>query len=116
MSVFDQRDQNVNYQYNAAGNINIDNVQNADDLIGELAKLLDEIGKAKQVGVIDEDDAIDAEYQVQKAIQVAKKPEPDKKSFADHMSRAKMLLDGTKETAGLVTAVLKLIETAQDVF
>jgi hypothetical protein len=114
MSLFDQRGQNVNYQYNAAGNINIEAIQNQSDLVEELGKLKYEIEKAKLAGAIDEDDAIDAEYQIQKAIQEAKKSEPDKKSFVEHIGKAKELLEDTTAAAGLVTALLKAVKIAKD--
>lgn len=116
MTVFDQRDQKVTYQYNAAGNINIGDVQNREDLVEELGKLRDEIEKAKLAGVIIDDIAIDAEYYVQKAIQAAKKPEPDKNSFMDHLGKAKELLGDVTAAAGLVTALLKAAEVAQRLF
>lgn len=114
MSVFDQRGQNVNYQYNAAGNINIEAVQNQIELIEQLANLQLEIGKAKSAGVIDEDAAIDAEYQIQKAIQVAKKAEPDKTTFLDHIGKAKDLLEDITAATGLVTALIKAAELAKN--
>ena len=42
VSVFDQREQHVNYQYNAAGDINISAVQNTLQLADQLEKLRDE--------------------------------------------------------------------------
>lgn len=116
MSVFDQRGQNVNYQYNAAGDINIEAVQNEADLIEELGKLKLEIEKAKMGGAIDEDVAIDAEYQVQKAIQAAKKSKPDKTSFMNHIGKAKGLLEDATAAAGLVTALLRAADIAKDLF
>lgn len=116
MSIFDQRGQTVNYQYNAAGNINIEVVQNEAELIEELGKLKLEIEKAKTAGAVDEDVAIDAEYQVQKAIQAAKKPEPDKTSLMDHIGKAKELLEDATAATGLVTALLKAADIAKDLF
>lgn len=116
MSVFDQRGQNVNYQYNAAGDINIEAVQNSADLIEELGKLKTEIEKAQIAGIINEDDAIDAEYQVQKAIQAAKKSKPDKTSFMEHIERAKGLLEGATAATDLVNALLKIVDIATDLF
>ena len=54
MAIFDQRGQQVTYQYNAAGDINFGAVQNRMDLVGELGKLQREMTQAKQAGVFDE--------------------------------------------------------------
>lgn len=48
MAVFDQRGQQVNYQYNAAGDINLDFVQNQTQLVEELGKLKAELSKAAE--------------------------------------------------------------------
>jgi hypothetical protein len=116
VTTFDQRGQSVNYQYNAAGDINIEAVQNEADLIEELGKLKLEIGRAKEDGAVDEDIAIDAEYQVQKAIQAIKKSEPDKISFMDHIGKAKGLLEDVTAATGLVTALIKAADLAKDIF
>jgi len=44
--IVDQRGQQVTYQYNAAGDINIGAVQNRTELVGELRKLKGEIEQA----------------------------------------------------------------------
>jgi hypothetical protein len=46
MTVFDQSNQHVNYQYNSNGDINFGAVQNRIDLVGELEKLKAELVKA----------------------------------------------------------------------
>ena len=68
MAIFDQRGQQVTYQYNAAGDINFGAVQNRMDLVGELGKLQREMTPAMQSGVFDEGVATDAEYQLTKAV------------------------------------------------
>jgi hypothetical protein len=59
MAIFDQRGQQVTYQYNAAGDINVGAVQNRMDLVGELGKLQRELTQARQAGVLDEGVATD---------------------------------------------------------
>ena len=46
MTVFDQRGQQVTYQYNAAGDINFGAVQNKADVVGELKNLQAELAGA----------------------------------------------------------------------
>src|SRR5437762_13756993 len=99
MATFDQRGQRVTYQYNAAGNINIGGVQDRADLAGELEKLRAEVSKAREGSALDEDTATDAEYQMSKAVQQARKPEPDKKSLLDHINTAKSLIEGAAAAA-----------------
>lgn len=116
MAVFDQRNQKVNYQYNAAGDINFGAVQNRVDLANELEKLHIELVKAIKANVLDEDTATDAEYNLKKAVQQAKNPEPDKKSILEHLNEAKALIDGIASAAGLVSAFATAIELVHRLF
>jgi hypothetical protein len=116
MAIFDQRGQQVTYQYNAAGDVNFGAVQNRLDLVGELGKLQRELTQARQAGVFDEGVATDAEYQLTKAVQEAKKPAPDKKTMLDHLSHAKTLVEGVAAAGGLVTALTKAAELVQRFF
>lgn len=116
MSTFDQRGQHVQYQYNAAGDINISAIQNQTDFVQELLKLKAEVTKAGESQAINEDTVIDAEYEISKAIQEAKKPEPKKAAMLEYIDKAKTLVEGTVATAGLATALVKLIELAQKLF
>jgi hypothetical protein len=116
MAIFDQRGQQVTYQYNAAGDINFGAVQNRMDLVGELGKLQRELTQARQAGVFDEDVATDAEYQVTKAVQEAKKPAPDKQTLLGYLGGAKTLVEGVTAAGGLVTALTKAVELVQRFF
>ncbi|MBD2093351.1 hypothetical protein H6F67_26250 [Microcoleus sp. FACHB-1515] len=110
MAIFDQRGQHVNYQYNAAGNINIGSVQNQMQLVDELEKLKSELSKASEAEVIDAEVFTDADYQMSKAIQQSKKPNPDKKSVIEHLKNAKSLLEDVTAVGGLVTALNEVIQ------
>lgn len=116
MSVFDQRGQQVTYQYNAAGDINFGAVVNKVDLVGELEKLKAELKKAQEAGVVDEETALDADHHIQKAVIQAKKPEPDKKSMLDYLNTAKSTLEQVAALGGLVTGLAKAAELAQRLF
>jgi hypothetical protein len=91
-------------------------VQNRLDLVGELGKLQREMTQARQAGVFDEGVATDAEYQLSKAVQEAKKPAPDKTTILDHLKGAKTLVEGVAAAGGLVTALTKAVEMAQRLF
>jgi hypothetical protein len=88
MSVFDQRGQSVSNQYNAAGDINFG----------------------------DAEIATDAEYHITKAVQQAKKPEPDKKAILDHLATAKAAIEGVAAASGMITALVKAAEVVSKFF
>jgi len=116
MTQFDQRGQKVNTQYNAGRDIHFGAVQTPVDLIAELEKLNGQIVQAQQAELLSDETATDAQYQVTKAIQQAKKPDPDKKTLVDHLSAAKAVLDNITAASGLVTALVGAIEVVQKLF
>jgi hypothetical protein len=116
MAIFDQRNQNVNYQYNAAGDINFDGVQNRVELIGELEKLKAELSRASSSGAIDGEIVTDAEYQITKAIQQSQKSQPDKTTILEHLRRAKSFVESVTVATGMVTALVKAGELVQHLF
>ena len=81
MSVFDQRGQQVQYQYNAAGNISFDAVRDKTGLADELEKLKRELEQAKHSNAVNADIAVEAEYHLLQATKEARKDEPDKITF-----------------------------------
>lgn len=116
MSVFDQRDQKVKYQYNAAGNINFGAVQNRANLVSELEKLKAEIELAGNSQVIDAEVVTDTQYQIQKAVGQARKPEPNKSVILDHLGKAKEFMKGLAEAGGIVAGIVKATELVQKLF
>jgi hypothetical protein len=117
MAIFDQRGQySYGNQYNAAGDINFGTVQNRMDVIRELEKLGVEIAKARQSGIFGEYVATDADYQLTKAVQQAKKDEPNKKTILEHLNGAKTLIEGVGAASGLVNAITKAAELVRQFF
>lgn len=116
MSIFDQRGQQVNYQYNAAGDINFGATQNRIDVVREMEKLKAEVVKAAQAQVVEAEVATDAEYQLTKAIQHATKPEPNKKTILDHLNEAKALIGGVTALGAMVPALVQAAEAVQKLF
>jgi hypothetical protein len=116
MSTFDQRGQQVQYQYNAAGNINFGAIQDRTGLVQEMEKLKDELLKAAGTQIIDAEVVTDSEYQLTKAIQQAKKPEPDKAKILEHLNGAKTLIESVAAASGLVTGFLHAAELVQKFF
>jgi hypothetical protein len=116
VSVFDQRGQQVQYQYNAARDINIGAVQDKKELVDQLEKLAREIRRAREADAIDHETAVQAEYHLLQATKEARKGKPDSGSFLDHIGKAKGVLEGVAAAAGLVTGLLEAAEVASRVF
>ncbi len=104
MTVFDQRGQNVEYQFNAAGNISFESVNSLEELSKQLKDLRLEIEAAKNAQVIPEESAIEAEFHVLQAAKSMEAETPDKKSILDHIGQAKALLEDLTAAAELVAA------------
>src|SRR5438128_601809 len=105
-SIFDQRGQRVNYQYNAAGNINLGAVQDTTELASQLDLLKQELTKAREHEVISELTESKAKTALLEAIEEAKKSEPDKKSLLTYLGDAKDYLKDIAAIAGIVRAVI----------
>jgi hypothetical protein len=116
MATFDQRGQNVNYQYNAAGNINFGSVVSEADVVDELKKLLEEVTKAISEGAIDAENGVDVEAKVKKAIIQAEKPKPDKQSILENIEGAKKILEGIASATSLVVGFVQAAETVRKFF
>jgi len=110
------RGQRVTKQYNAGRDINFGAVQTSVDLIAQLEQLNGQVAKAQEVGILTEETATDAQYQVTKAIQQVKKPDPDKKTLVDHLTTAKALLENITAASGLVTALVGAVAVVQKLF
>jgi len=116
MSVFDQRNQTVEYQYNAARDINLEAVTNRTELTTELNKLRHEVKNAVEAKVIDDEIATDIDYKLAKTIQQSRKPQPDKKSMVENINDAIALLGGISSAVGLVTAFVRAAELIHKFF
>ncbi|MSP12241.1 MAG: hypothetical protein EXR62_04695 [Chloroflexi bacterium] len=119
-TTFDQRGQQVQYQYNAANDINFGAAQSKADALAELRKLQAELEKAKEAGAIEEEAATDAAYQVTKAVQQAQKPDADQQTILGHLEQAKDVIvkvaANVTAAGGLVTAVSQAIQMVQRLF
>lgn len=116
MSIFDQRDQKVSTQYNAAGNINFNSVQNSGEFVAELKKLKSEFLRVAKEEAIDAEIVTDVEYQLTKATQQAEKSEPDKGMVLTYLENAKQLVDGVETAIKVGTALTAAIEIARTIF
>jgi hypothetical protein len=117
MAQFDMRGQKVTGdQYIAGRDMNFGAVQSQADLIGELEKLKGEFAKAADQGILSEEAATDAQYQVTKAVQQARKPDADKKTILDHLDTAKAIIGNVTAASGLVLSVANAIMAVQKLF
>jgi len=113
-SIFDQRGQQVNYQYNAAGNINFGAVQNLADFISQLDLLKQEITRAHQEQLINELTESKTKTQILEALDEAKKTKPNKTSLLSYLEQAKDCLKGGVEVSGIIEAIIKACEWVQN--
>lgn len=109
-SIFDQRAQQVNYQYNAAGNINFGTVQNISDLVSQLDLLKQELINAREAKAINELTESKAKIPLLEAIEEAKKPEPNKKSLLAYLRQAKDCMQDIGAISGIVETVTNAYE------
>ena len=116
MAIFDQRHQKVNYQYNIAGNVDLDTVHNSPEFLEQLIKLQEEMQQAIEKQALEGEPAEDAEYQLKKAVREAQKPEPDKKKLKAHLLDAKTAIEGVAAVGALVAALTKAAELAEKFF
>lgn len=115
-TIFDQRGQHVTYQYNAYGNINFGAVENTAELREELKKLQEELREATKKEAVTGEPAVDAQYNLDKAVLEAEKPQPDKKKLTDYLATAKSAIEGVAAVGGLVAALSKAVELARTLF
>jgi hypothetical protein len=116
MSVFNQEGQTVNYQYNAAGDINFGAVNNRVDFATELDKVRAELKRAQQANAVSEETATDVEYRLNKAAQEAKKPDANPKTIMEHLEQAKGLVENVKSLTGLVVMLAQALQLARGLF
>lgn len=115
MAKFDQRGQQVVNQYNADV-INFGSVQNTTELMDEMRKLLSEVNKATQAGIIKEKVSVDVESHLKKAVIEMSEPSPKKATIIEHLQGAKTLLEGVASATGLITALMQAIKIAGEIF
>ena len=115
-TIFDQRGQTVNYQYNVNGTINFASVHNICDVIGELEKLQAEVAHANKAGALDDEIAVDVDAQLKKAVIQAQKSEPEKTTILDYLDKAKSLIEGITSVSGLFTGITEAIKAVAGCF
>lgn len=114
MTLFDQRGQQVEYQYNAAGNIHISQAETTAQFAEELAKLRGELDLAKNAGAIPANTAAEASKDLSRALKEVQAPEPRKGNILDHIGKAKALLQDFGEAVQLVAALTQAAVVISD--
>ncbi len=114
---FNQQGWNVQGNvYNAGRDINFAAVQSRGAFIDALEKVKQELASAIDANVIDEEVASDAEHQLTRAIEQAKKPEPNKQTITERIEGAAKLLQGVAAAAGMIEALSKAAEVVPHLF
>jgi hypothetical protein len=116
MATFDQHKQKVNYQYNAAGNINFGAEDTGQQIATELEKLEAEVGKARDANVISKLTAAKASTHLLEAAEEAKQLKPNKKTVLERLNSAKGVLTGINAVAGIIEAASKAYDVVEKTF
>ncbi|HCM74979.1 MAG TPA: hypothetical protein DIS90_01260 [Cytophagales bacterium] len=94
------------------GVVNFGAAQNKDELVSELKKLISEIHKATENGIVIKGVSDEVKAYIEKAIAEAEKPEPKKKAIVENIEGAKSLLDGITSASNLVSALITAAKIA----
>jgi len=112
MATFDQRGQLVHGgQYNAGHDINFNEAKSPDEFLRKLEDLKVQLEKAINDKAITGDNAIDAKYHVDKALNQAKEATPDKKKLTDHLTSAKEIVSGISGLSKAVGGAIAVIKS-----
>jgi hypothetical protein len=116
MTIFDQRGQVVTYQYNSAGNVNFGSVSNVAQLGEQLARLRDEVARAREGKALDEESAADVDYHLGKAARGAA-ADGERPAILEHLGKVKTFLEKAGPAAlGLLKGVVEAIGLARKLF
>jgi 2,4-dienoyl-CoA reductase-like NADH-dependent reductase (Old Yellow Enzyme family) len=99
MAIFNQQGQRVRYQYNAAGDINFNNVSNKDEFAQQLQQLKAEIERMKRANIADPKAVQAAEEGIDKAIEETSKPNVNKSVVSGLLEKAGKSLTGIAAVA-----------------
>jgi hypothetical protein len=114
--IFDQRNQQVRYQWNAAGDINVGAAKSQEEVAAEIEKLSTEVRKAAEAGILDEEQATEAEYSLKRAHLAARKPEGNKGEITKYLSSAKEVVKDISALSGLFAAIGDTVQKVSDLF
>jgi hypothetical protein len=116
MTTFDQRGQNVKYQYNAGENINFLSAQNKVDALTQLTKLRDEIISAVQNGALPSELGKNIQDKLEQAIILANTPKPNKKSMLSYLDEIRITIRDVASMGGFITALIQAAEMIKRLF
>lgn len=116
MANFDQRNQNVKKQYNAAGDISFNLVKNSTGLIRELLKLQHELNNMVAKNEINSDLSTGIETKIKDVIRQMEKPKPNKRSMLDYLQEAQKLIGGVTSATALIKMLAEAAEVIRRIF
>lgn len=112
MTIFDQRNQNVQSQLN----INFSNVESLSQFIKEIEKLQNELRRITEMGLLDKEVSVDVESQLKKASINAENSEPDKNKVVKYLENAKDLIGGVTSAKSLFDSISQAVESISKLF
>ncbi|MPQ57197.1 hypothetical protein [Duganella sp. FT27W] len=112
-TIFDQRNQQVKYQYNAAGNINLNSSTTKDDFIKQLDLLKTELKVAADAQAIDELLESKIRTLILEAIAEARKASPEKTSLVNYLKQANDSISSITSVAELAGSITNAYEWAK---
>jgi hypothetical protein len=115
MAKFDQRGQEVEYQFNADV-INLSNVSNRAEFAHEIENISSEIERASALDAVDATRAKQVQRALKDASVEAQKLEPNKSALISFLEDAGNLVKDATALGGLYLAIAKAIELARQLF
>jgi hypothetical protein len=115
MTLFDQRGQHVDTQYNAQ-TMDFGGVQTRDDLVQLLEVLCGEVDRAALAQALDRKTANEVQYRVDRVATEAQEPKPDKVSMVQSLTEAKGMIEKLPAAAGALAGLVTVLsEAAQQI-
>ena len=116
MTIFNQQGQQVNNQYNAAGDIHFGPISNTNELIVQLQQLSSALSQAIVDGRIDTSAGTSANEALKNAVSHLGNPDVHKATLIGYLVKAKEILTGITAAGGLVQGITHLIQVIRGLF
>lgn len=114
-TIFDQRNQRVDYQFNSSGNISIENINNISDALNQIEYLKNEIQKAEKQKIIPRTKAIEAEYHLEQAIKEGRSNKPNRKKIIEFLEKSSSIIKDVAALASMTVNIIRLIEIVNNI-
>ncbi len=116
MTIFNQKNQKISGDQVNIGEINFSVIQNKSDIPKELAKLIRELDRVNESGVIKAEVAERAKTEIESAVSESQKQNANPETIVDFLGKAKAVLEGITSVGGIVTALGEGINAIRRIF